>query len=58
MLEMTKKVLLRVSFDLKLFRKELLKAKRWLTPKDLMVLRSWCLITFSGPYHETVVEIL
>jgi len=58
MLELTKKVLLRVSFDLRLFRKELLKAKRWLAPKELVLLKSWCLLTFSGQYQELVLEVL
>ncbi len=57
MLEMTKSVLRKVSFDKKLFRKELGKAKRWLRKEELVVLKAWCLVTFVG-YEEVIREIL
>ena len=57
MLEMTKTVLQRVSFDQTLFRKELLKATKWLKSEDLIQLRTWCLTTFGAQYTGLVDEV-
>ena len=57
MLEMTKTVLRKVSFDRNLFRKELLKAKRWLAQEELPVLKAWCLATFAGTHDDLVLEV-
>ena len=57
MLEMTKYVLKKVSFDKVLFRKELIKATKWLKKDDLLLLQAWCLVTFAGKYEEMIIEV-
>lgn len=57
MYEMSKKVLTKVSFDRKLFRKELQKSKRWLQPKESLMLKAWCLATFGHTYKEVILEV-
>ena len=58
MLEMTKMVLEKVSFDQTLFRKELIKAKSWLKKDELLLLQAWCLTTFAGQYEDLIQEVL
>ncbi len=60
MLEMTKKVLKSVSFDKKLFSKELVKSKKWLCKEELIILKTWCLLNFSHSHEflETINEYL
>jgi hypothetical protein len=55
MFEFSKKVLQKVSFDRRLFRKELLKAIRWVKTEERLALKVWCLATFSQ-YHEIITE--
>lgn len=57
MLEMTKLVLRKVSFDRNLFRKELEKSTRWLKKEELLLLQAWCLTTFAGKYDDLVLEV-
>ncbi len=57
MLELCKKVLTKVSFDRNLFKKELLKSKNWLKPKELIALKAWCLTTFGHDYREIILEV-
>lgn len=57
MLEMTKLVLRKVSFDQALFRKELMKSAKWLKREELIVLQAWCLTTFAGKYDDLIVEV-
>lgn len=57
MLEMHKKVLKGVSFDRSLFRKELLKAKRWLRKEDALLLKAWALATFAGTHQDLITEV-
>ena len=52
-----RKVLTRVSFDRVLFKKELLKAKRWLKPKESLMLKAWCLATFGHVYRDVIAEV-
>lgn len=58
MLEMTKTVLRKVSFDRTLFRKELTKAKKWLPNEELILLKAWCLTTFAGTYDDIILEVI
>ena len=55
MLEFSKKVLNKVSFDKTLFRKELQKSLRWLSKKEMTHLKIWALATFSQ-YKEIILE--
>ena len=46
MLEFSKKILIKVSFDKSLFKKELKKSTTWLNKKDIAKLKIWTLISF------------
>jgi hypothetical protein len=52
MLEYSKMILEKVSFDSKLFEKELLKALNMLIPKDRDELQTWVLRTFGLQYQS------
>ena len=56
MLEFSKKILKKVSFDKTLFKKELFKSIGWVGKKDMMALKIWALATFSQ-YRETILEV-
>jgi len=56
MLEFSKKILQKVSFDKHLFRKELTKSKKWLNKKDVITLKIWALSTFSN-YKNIILEV-
>jgi len=51
MLEYVKIILKKVSFDRKLFEKELKKAIMVLVPKDLKELKKWCYEQFGHIYN-------
>ena len=57
MLELSKKILEKVSFDRKLFRKELKKSLNWLKPNEQILLKTWCLATFGATYNEVITEV-
>lgn len=57
MLEMSKYILKKVSFDKRLFRKELLKSLRWLKKEEALLLKSWCLATFGSTYANLIKEV-
>lgn len=57
MMELSKQVLQKVSFDGRLFRKELIKARRWIGQHDQLVLKAWCLATFGHMYKDVIVEV-
>lgn len=50
MLEYVKTILLKVSFDKKLFEKELRKAFKVLVRDEIKILKKWCYDMFSGMY--------
>ena len=56
MLNFSKKILRKVSFDKKLFRKELHKCAIWLNNKDGISLKIWALGTFAH-YKDTILEV-
>ena len=56
MLEFTKKILRKVSFDNILFKKELSKSARWLSKEEVITLKIWALTTFSE-YKYTILEV-
>ena len=56
MLEFSKKILGKVSFDKNLFRKELHKCATWLNNKEGISLKIWALATFSQ-YKNTILEV-
>ncbi len=57
MFEYTKQILLKVSFDKKLFRKELAKAMTWLKNDEKHMLRLWCIATFGRHYYDVISEV-
>lgn len=56
MLEFSKKILSKVSFDKKLFKKELRKSISWVSKKEVITLKIWSLTTFSQ-YKQTILEV-
>ena len=57
MLELSKSILEKVSFDKTLFRKELKKAIKWVKPDKKTLLKVWCLATFGHEYAEEIMEV-
>ena len=56
MLELSKKVLEKVSFDRSLFQKELIKAVKWIQKEETSSLKVWCLASFAM-YNDIIVEV-
>jgi len=56
MLQYTKQILTKVSFDKNLFRKELIKAIRFLKKDERRLLKIWCVATFAA-YSDVVVDV-
>ena len=54
MLEHSKLILQKVSFDSQLFYKELLKAINWLNPEELPKFEKWC-FSFFGNEHRDIL---
>ena len=57
MMELSQQVLQKVSFDSRLFKKELLKACKWLGQHDQLLLKAWCLATFGHQYKDIIMEV-
>jgi hypothetical protein len=57
MLEFSKVILKKVSFDTDLFRKELRKSISWLSNTESKQLKSWCLTYFGVSYHQTIMDV-
>jgi len=56
MLEYVKTILLKVSFDVRLFEKELRKAFKVLVKQDLVLLRTWCYEKFSAGIYRRIID--
>ena len=56
MLEFSKKILQKVSFDKKLFTKELQKSARWIGKHEVSALKIWALTSFAN-YKDTILEV-
>ena len=56
MFEYTKQILLKVSFDQGLFRKELMKAMTWLQNDEKRLLKFWCIGTFGALHADVITE--
>jgi len=56
MLQFCKIILKNVSFDKQLFKKELYKSLGFIDKKEWIVLKIWCLSTFSV-YRDIIVEV-
>ena len=57
MLEYTKTILQKVSFSRELFYRELSKSPRWLKREELLLLQSWCLLTFGHIYKDVIIDV-
>ncbi len=57
LLEYFKIILQKVSFDAKLFEKELRKALSQLIKADLKLLRKWCLEQFGNKYKQIISKV-
>lgn len=57
MLEFSKQILQKVSFDKLLFRKELTKAVNWLKKEETLVLQAWCIATFGSIYGDVISDV-
>jgi len=55
MFEFSKSILQKVSFDRRLFRKELVKAIRGVKVDERTALKTWCLATFIN-YQDVILE--
>ncbi len=53
MLELSKKILSKVSFDKHLFRNELNKSIRWIKKTEIIHLKVWTLATFTQ--HKDII---
>ena len=54
MLEYTKTILRKVSFDRYLFSKELSKSFKWLKKEEVLTLYAWCMLTFGDIYGDVI----
>jgi hypothetical protein len=57
MLKYTEIVLLKVSFNKDLFKKELKKALKWLQKEEALVLKTWCIVNFGAVYMDVINEV-
>lgn len=57
MLEYSKKILIKVSFDIKLFRKELAKAYQYLLEEETAELMLWVKNNFGEQYYTQPIYI-
>jgi len=56
MLEYVKTILVKVSFDVRLFEKELRKAFKVLVKRDLVLLRTWCYEKFTASIYRRIID--
>ena len=56
MLEFSKKILSKVSFDKELFKKELRKSIRWVKKREMIQLKIWALSSFSQ-YKKVILDV-
>lgn len=57
MLEFCKHIVMQVSFDSELFRKELSKAITWLKAEEVNLFKAWCLATFGSRYGDILKQV-
>ena len=57
MMELSKQVLQKVSFDPRLFQKELVKSLKWLGQRDQLLFKAWCLATFGHQYKDVILDV-
>jgi hypothetical protein len=57
MLDLSKQILTKVSFDKSLFRKELTKAYNLLVWEEKVMLKFWCLSAYGYQYRDIIIEV-
>ncbi|MDX1652961.1 MAG: hypothetical protein R3277_10745 [Brumimicrobium sp.] len=58
MVELSKKILVQVSFDRYLFQKELQKAVKWINKsEELQSFREWCMLEFGHLYPSILQKV-
>ena len=57
MLEYVKTILIKVSFDKNLFKRELEKSIKWLTKDEIIELKQWALARFKYIYDDIINEV-
>lgn len=58
MLELSKKILVKVSFDPTLFYKELMKAVKWIpTSEEIQKLKEWCYAEFGTTQQPALQKV-
>lgn len=58
MVELSKKILIKVSFDQYLFQKELKKSVRWIKDsEELRAFKEWCVIEFGHLYPAAIKAV-
>ena len=58
MVELSKNILTKVSFDRQLFQKELEKSVRWISKsEDLQSFKEWCMIEFGHLYPSVLRKV-
>lgn len=57
MFDYSKEILLKVSFDKNLFRKELIKALKWLKPDEKKMLMMWAVANFGHMYMGIITQV-
>lgn len=57
MLEFSKTILSKMSFDKFLFKKELKKSLKWLKPNEKLVLKVWVLAQFGHMYKDVIQDV-
>ena len=57
MLELSKNILSKVSFDKSLFSKELKKSLKWIHPSEKTIFKMWVYGTFGSMYQEEILEV-
>lgn len=58
MLEYSKEILQKVSFDAWLFEREFKKLKRWLLRKERQELNKWCVQKFADVHPQLVSKLV
>jgi hypothetical protein len=57
MLEFSKIVLSKISFDKFLFKKELGKALKWIKPHEQLILKVWVVAQFGHMYKDVIQDV-
>jgi hypothetical protein len=57
MLSFVQQVLTKVSFDKELFKKELTKGLRWISPGERTLLLTWCLAHYGHIHQDVIKEV-